>query len=106
MFCKNCGKELVDDAKFCAGCGANQTVTEQTPQTPAMPSSQKLKTSGKKIIGIIMATLGILSVIGSFANDYYWNIANNGINSSDFITIGIQIALIATGVYLIYKSNK
>ncbi len=53
-----------------------------------------------------MTALGGLSVLGSFANDYYWNITYNGANMSDFITIGIQIALIAVGVYLIYKSKK
>ena len=102
MFCKNCGKELVEGTKFCDGCG---TPIEAASTQTANPN-QKPKNKSKKIGGIIMTALGGLSVFGSFANDYYWNIAHNGINPSDFITIGIQIGLIAMGVYLIYKSKK
>lgn len=101
MFCKNCGKQLVDGAKFCDGCGTQLEAT--AAQTAPV---QKPKSKGKKIGGIVMTVLGGLSVLGSFANDYYWNIISNGANMSDFITIGIQIALIAVGVYLICKSKK
>ncbi len=101
MFCKNCGKELAEGTKFCDGCGASQEAA--TAQTVTV---QKPKSNGKKIGGIVMTVLGGLSVIGSFSNDYYWNIAHNGVNMSDFTTIGIQIGLIAAGVYLIMKSKK
>lgn len=101
MFCKKCGKQLIDGTKFCDGCGAQ--LEEAAPQTAP---SQKPKSKGKKIGGIIMLVLGGLSVFGSFANDYYWNITHNGANMNDFITIGIQIAFIAIGGYLIYKSKK
>lgn len=101
MFCKNCGKRLADDAKFCDGCGAQLAAT--VSQTAPI---QNPKSKGKKIGGIVMVVLGGLSVLGSFANDYYRNITHNGVNMSDLVTIGIQIALIAVGVYLIYKSNK
>lgn len=32
MYCKNCGKKLDDDAKFCPSCGTS--VTEQAPPEP------------------------------------------------------------------------
>ena len=41
MFCKNCGKELKDGAKFCASCGAQMPVEEpvatenEAKETPA-----------------------------------------------------------------------
>ncbi|MDR0850983.1 MAG: zinc-ribbon domain-containing protein [Clostridiales Family XIII bacterium] len=38
MYCKNCGKELTDDSKFCPGCGAVQEVGEQTPFAPVEDS--------------------------------------------------------------------
>ena len=101
MFCKNCGKQLVDGANFCDGCGTKLEATTAKTAPVQMPNSK-----GKKIGGIVMTALGGLSVIGSFANDYYWNIIHNGANMSDFITIGIQVALIAVGVYLIYKSKN
>lgn len=30
MFCKNCGKELLSDEKYCSSCG-NSTNSEQIP---------------------------------------------------------------------------
>ena len=104
MFCKNCGKEIPNGTKFCSSCGAaveSSTKTEEFQTTALKP-----KAKGKIISGIVMTALGGLSVLGSFANDYYWNITHNGANMSDFITIVFQIALIAAGVYLIYKSKK
>ena len=45
MFCKNCGKNLSDGAKFCNGCGAKteaaQVAANTAPQPPAyMPPAQ------------------------------------------------------------------
>lgn len=39
MFCKNCGKQLSDDAKFCSGCGTPVTppAPPQEPEPPAEP---------------------------------------------------------------------
>ena len=34
MLCKNCGKELRDDAKFCDQCGAKVTESDSPEQTP------------------------------------------------------------------------
>lgn len=36
MYCKNCGKQLSDDAKFCHSCGSSveTPVTEQVAPTP------------------------------------------------------------------------
>lgn len=38
MFCKNCGRELSSDAKFCPACGAAQ---EPVFTTPAQPVEEK-----------------------------------------------------------------
>ena len=100
MFCNQCGNKLPDGTKFCGNCGA--ALGENTQ--PAV--ADKPKSKGKMIGGIVLVALGALSVLGSFANDYYWNIAHNGVNMSDVVTIGIQIAMVAVGGYLIYKSKK
>jgi len=34
MYCSNCGKELLDDAKFCPACGTKQEVTEGVTKKP------------------------------------------------------------------------
>lgn len=35
MFCKNCGKEIADNAKFCPSCGKSQKV-EEIKKAPAV----------------------------------------------------------------------
>ena len=35
MFCKNCGKEIKDDMKFCVYCGAKLSETVQEEAAPA-----------------------------------------------------------------------
>jgi len=32
--CRGCGRELVDEARFCAGCGAAVTPAESAPEAP------------------------------------------------------------------------
>lgn len=114
MFCKNCGNQIAEGTKFCANCGTAQDAVNATQQAnvvaPAQNfqpiAQQKPKSKGKKIGGIIMAALGGLSILGSFGNDYYWNIAHNGVNMSDFVTIGLQIGLLVGGIMLIVKSKN
>jgi len=38
-FCRNCGKEIAADAKFCSNCGA-LTITQQLPPTSPTPDQQ------------------------------------------------------------------
>ncbi len=114
MFCKNCGNQIAEGTKFCGNCGAAQNTVNVTQQTNvASPTQnfdqlpqQRAKSKGRKIGGIVMAALGGLSILGSFGNDYYWNIAHNGVNASDFITIGLQIGLLVGGIMLIVKSKN
>ena len=37
MFCKNCGKEMRDDARFCPNCGAVNGGPSAGPVPPAVP---------------------------------------------------------------------
>ncbi len=67
MFCKNCGKEIVDGTKFCNHCGASQeavapqpTVTNNAAPNPAPKKNSTLK------IGIIAAVAVVCFAIGSF----------------------------------------
>lgn len=86
MFCRNCGKEIPNDTKFCNHCGApqdnisaqnnpspaqNSHPRQQAPQpqyTYTAPQSQK-KSGGKKAIAIIvsLAVVVVAFVIGYFA---------------------------------------
>lgn len=105
MFCSNCGNQIPDNARFCGACGKEQGAVHSPVSTPTAPAKQT-KGKGKKIGGIVLTALGGLSVLGSFLNDYYYNILNNGLNSSDFVTLGMQISFIVAGILLIVKANK
>lgn len=99
MICQKCGKEIPANAKFCPSCGA------ELPQSSPI-TEEKPKKRGKKVGAIVMLVLGGLSILGSFANDYYWNIAHNGMQFDDFVTVGFQIALVIGGFILLNRSKK
>ncbi len=132
MFCKNCGTKLPDDAKFCNSCGTATGVNAQAPkieepkaevpkadvpktdapkatvgtQTPATPAPKKKYNNVMKTIGIILAALGVFSVIGAIINDDYWNMQHNGFSNDDYAFIGAQAVMIIVGAFLIYRSYK
>ena len=104
MFCRNCGKEIPENTKFCNHCGAAQdSAPAQTTSQPVIPQKPK---KGLKIGGIVLTVCGALSVVGSFANESYFKMLNYGMDSSDAVTIGFQIGLIVGGIVMICKSAK
>ncbi len=70
MFCKNCGTQLADDAKFCANCGAHQTQEPVVNPQPAPVQSQPAPTQAKPkkatSVGkrILISILSLLLVVG------------------------------------------
>lgn len=68
MFCKKCGKQLSDDAKFCGGCGSAVTqnvsagetiVPEEVPEKPVAPAYPKNEeTKTKSGVTAVMIALG------------------------------------------------
>lgn len=80
MFCRNCGTQLKEGAKFCPNCGApapgqefhaqqqNPANGMQQTQNPVSPGSGKPRRSKKKIVIPIVAAAALLVVsIGAFA---------------------------------------
>lgn len=67
MYCKHCGKEIEDDAKFCAGCG--KSVAEEVKKQVAAPVVEEPKKKKKRhpILGTILLVIGIFIVIGALA---------------------------------------
>ncbi len=72
MFCKNCGTQLPDDARFCPNCGndfINSTPNNSAPpfttqpvQTPATVDAGSILTFG--ILGLAFACTFIASLLG------------------------------------------
>lgn len=59
----------------------------------------------KKIWGIVLLVFGIISVLGAMVNGFYAGLANS-FDFANLVTISLQIASIAGGAYLIYKSKE
>ena len=38
MFCKNCGREIPENARFCGGCGTPVSRPEEIPVQPESPA--------------------------------------------------------------------
>lgn len=73
MFCKDCGAQLSDDARFCPHCGSAQTVTPPAEaEEPAQSFADKVRATGKKLgfsTAFLIATicLTLVQVLGLFA---------------------------------------
>lgn len=76
MFCKDCGAQLADDARFCPHCGSAQAVTPpaQTVTPPAEPVNiaDKVRATAKKVgssTAFLIATicLSFMQVLELFA---------------------------------------
>ena len=61
MYCKNCGKEIADNAKFCSYCGAKQTNTE-----PTQYAASKAKTDNYAIEAPQKKSHGFLKFLIAF----------------------------------------
>jgi hypothetical protein len=70
MFCQNCGKENPDDNKFCKECGA-PLVQIELPPKPIKPEYRHSLEPFSIIMGfIIIATMYLLPIIPSYANNH------------------------------------
>lgn len=58
MFCKNCGKEIDDNAQVCIHCGV------ATPNASQSQVAAPQKTNGLAIAGLVLSILWFTSLIG------------------------------------------
>lgn len=124
MFCKHCGKSIVDNAKFCAACG--NAVSVPVAETPKQVVTEKnLKGLGGWLVLVIlglfisalfqaygayesvtMFTDGTVEFLSDPSSEVYIP-GYGGLLKFEFIA---EIIFLAAGVYLIYlffkKSRK
>lgn len=122
MFCRNCGKKIPENVKFCNYCGADQN-NNSTPdmqpnsqtyeQQQAAASSQSVyedahssnvKKNTRKKIGIVLVCLQILVFIGGISSGSILAMLASG-PAGFFELIGYCLPGII-GAILIYKANK
>ncbi len=71
MFCKNCGKEFPEGAKFCDACGsrleeavtAEEPAMAEEPATPIIPEPEAPKKKGG-LVKILIAAAAVVAVLG------------------------------------------
>jgi len=69
VFCRNCGKSVADDARFCSGCGATmQPPVAPPPYYPSYPT-----TSVTRLVRPRMGRM-IAGVCQGLANAYAWDV--------------------------------
>lgn len=120
MFCRKCGKEIPNDARFCTSCGADQqngmqanttTVKSNTVNETISSVSEKLESTNSFCIASLVVTF-----IAFFIFDYYniggfaalvlgfmgWNaIKKNGQKGATLAIISIAVAGIKTLVFFV-----
>jgi phage shock protein C len=68
IYCRNCGKALADDARFCSGCGTQISSPAQTPYSqgsyPQSATRLIRPRSGRMIAGVCQG----------LANAYAWDV--------------------------------
>ena len=69
MYCKHCGKEIPDDARFCAGCG--KSISDSAAPVEIETGKKKKKKDKKKhpIFGTIVLIFGIILIVGALAGN-------------------------------------
>ena len=73
MFCKECGKELPDNAKFCNYCGADQTIAEAGNQQVYQESVNSYKginpkAAKKRKIAKVLFVLQAIAILGGISS--------------------------------------
>ncbi len=62
MFCRNCGKNLSDNAKFCDGCGTRVDTAPAPASQPSISTTPPLKRN-KKTLSILIGSVAAVVVI-------------------------------------------
>lgn len=109
MFCSKCGKQLVDDSKFCNGCGAQQEVLTQVESQQVTVKEVKVKRNKVLfVIGIILVVLGLARVVDIlFFRDGIKAFDDGVLTAFEIVRLGIgTVGFGGLGAWLIYKNKK
>ena len=102
MFCKKCGQKIDDSSEFCKFCGASQTgAASATPVT-----ATKKKGKAKKIWGIVLLALGVLSILGGISSGSLAETFSSNAGLEDIFRLAIQIGFAVGGAYLLYRHGQ
>ena len=125
MFCRNCGKEIPENVKFCNYCGAvqnnrsaqntqsnsrtygqQQAAAHSQPEYTVPHSSNVKKKNTKKKVGIVLVCLQLLMLIGGISSGtvlvmlLFMNVC---LDLLVFIQVGITVKHILSVFYHMYS---
>lgn len=64
MFCRNCGKEIAEGAKYCPSCGANQNPSDGAVSSTTTIKAVNSGSSKSRGIATLLCALGFIAVGG------------------------------------------
>ena len=99
MFCRNCGKEIMDNEMFCSACGA--PVQPEPVQQPVQPkpvnNGQRNNQKSKIVAGLLGILLGVYG-----AHNFYLGYTTKAILQLVGTIVGILLCCIYIGYLLIF----
>lgn len=93
-YCSHCGRELLDEAIVCPGCGCAVEKKEEPKQPETQPTSNNSSYSGLSIGGFVCAFL--MPLIGLILSIVARNnaVAANDMKSKSFAKAGIIVSIV------------
>ncbi|MBQ9247045.1 MAG: zinc-ribbon domain-containing protein [Ruminococcus sp.] len=120
MYCKNCGNEMIDGARFCTNCGAkvetpsvDQSMptpitfvnTQPAPPTyPALSQTSRPLSTPNPVAGFILSIIGLVHTLCAWIIVIFGGFYNN-IFALIYGVIGLIFGVISLILILIYRSK-
>ena len=109
MFCKSCGQQIADDAKFCPSCGA--TVTSAPANQYAYQNSANTYTSkpadapstGMAILGFFFPLIGLILYL-VWKDDQPLKAKSVGKGALIGFIVGIVVSIIIVIAYVVFMA--
>lgn len=98
MYCKKCNSHNPAGSRKCSVCGANLEINKTEKDANA--------SGGRLIAGIIMMILGLLSFLGSIVNGSLEKMINQGLTTSNAVTLLLMVGVTAVGLFFVISSRK
>ena len=106
MFCKECGKKMPEDSKFCPECGTNnsakKTVKKETKKVTKELTKEQIIEGDTKVFKIV-SYIGILWILGLFCGSKNDSKVRFHVGQGIILTIACVAAGIVAGI--IWKSS-
>lgn len=107
MFCKGCGTQNLDNAKYCENCGEKLTFSTERFNNPSSTGIKEVKGSYNKWVRALGFIVGALTLLGSVGSGwpYYFESGIQLVLICEILLTPISIFLILLGAFPNYIKN-